>query len=69
MPKYEVENIAVQVEVTPQRIEKGRKLASMLCFSCHYNDQTQKFTGRTLSEAPQFGEIHSANITQDPIGL
>ena len=67
MPKYEAGNITMKVEVTPQRIEKGRKLASMLCFSCHYNDQTQKFTGRILSEAPQFGEIHSANITQDSI--
>ena len=67
MPKYEAGNITMKVEVTPHRIEKGRKLASMLCFSCHYNDQTQKFTGRLLSEAPQFGEIHSANITQDSI--
>jgi hypothetical protein len=66
MPKYKAENIAIHVDVTPQRIEKGRKLASMLCFSCHYNNETQKFTGRLLSEAPQFGEIHSANITQDP---
>src|ERR1039457_5832794 len=67
MPKYNVENIAINVEVTPQRIEKGMKLASMLCFSCHYNSETQKFTGRLLSEAPQFGEIHSANITKDSI--
>jgi hypothetical protein len=67
MPKYKVENIAINVEVTPQRIEKGMKLASMLCFSCHYNSETQKFTGRLLSEAPQFGEIHSANITKDSI--
>jgi cytochrome c2 len=67
MPKYKVENITMKVEVTPQRIEKGRKLASMLCFSCHYNNETQKFTGRLLSEAPQFGEIHSANITKDSI--
>jgi hypothetical protein len=67
MPKYETENITVHVDVTPQRIEEGRKLASMLCFSCHYNSETKKFTGRLLSEAPQFGEIHSANITQDTV--
>src|ERR1700685_3481274 len=67
MPKYETGNITVHVDVTPQRIEKGRKLASMLCFSCHYNSTTQKFTGRLLSEAPQFGEIHSANITKDTV--
>jgi len=67
MPVYKVENIDLHVEVTPQRIEKGRKMASMLCFSCHYNSQTQKFTGRLLSEAPQFGKIYSANITHDSV--
>ena len=67
MPKYDVQNIAVHVEATPQRIENGRKLASMLCFSCHYNSATGKFTGRLLSEAPQFGKIYSANITKDSV--
>lgn len=67
MPKYDVENINIHVDATPQRIEGGRIMASMLCFSCHYNSKTQKFTGRLLSEAPQFGRIYSANITQDPV--
>ncbi len=67
MPKYNAEKISIHVDVTPERIERGKKLASMLCFSCHYNSETSKFTGRLLSEAPQFGEIHSANITNDPV--
>ncbi|MEP6951897.1 MAG: hypothetical protein ABI863_21590 [Ginsengibacter sp.] len=67
MPVYHAEKITIKVEATTQRIAQGKKLASMLCFSCHYNEQTQKFTGRLLSEAPQFGEIHSANITNDAI--
>ena len=67
MPKYEAKTLDIHVESTPARIEKGKKLASMLCRSCHYNEQTGKFTGRLLSEAPQFGEIYSANITNDKI--
>ena len=67
MPIYKVEKLDVHVEATPQRIQKGRKLASMLCFSCHYNSKTEKFTGRLLSEAPQFGKIYSANITHDSV--
>src|SRR5450432_77641 len=67
MPVYKPGQVTIKVEATPVRIAKGKKLASMLCFSCHYSGQTQKFTGRLLSEAPQFGEIHSANITGDPI--
>ena len=67
IPKYDVEKINVKVESTPERVERGVKLASMLCRSCHYNNATQKFTGKELTEAPQFGTIYSANITQDPV--
>src|SRR6478609_8199849 len=65
MPNYPVQKISIKVDVTPQRVEKGAKLASMLCRTCHYNEATQKFTGKELKEAPQFGTIYSANITQD----
>ncbi|HUS01167.1 MAG TPA: c-type cytochrome [Chitinophagaceae bacterium] len=67
IPKYDVEKINVKVESTPARIERGLKLASLLCRNCHYNNATQKLTGKELKEAPQFGTIYSANITQDPI--
>jgi hypothetical protein len=67
IPKYDVEKINVTVESTPARIERGTKLASMLCRNCHYNNATQKFTGKELKEAPAFGTIYSANITQDTI--
>ena len=65
IPKYDVEKINVTVESTPARVARGTKLASMLCRNCHYNEATQKFTGKELKEAPQFGNIYSANITQD----
>jgi hypothetical protein len=67
IPKYTAQKINIKVDVTPERIERGTKLASMLCHSCHYNDQTDKFTGRELTEVPQFGKIYSANITHDSI--
>lgn len=67
IPKYSVQKIDVKVEVTPKRVERGTKLASMLCRNCHYNEGTQKFTGRELKEAPQFGTIYSKNITNDPV--
>lgn len=67
IPKYAVKKIDVKVESTPARVERGAKLASMLCRGCHYSESTKKFTGRELSEAPQFGKIFSANITHDPV--
>jgi hypothetical protein len=67
MPIYKAQNIEYQVKASPERIARGKKMASMLCFSCHFNSATEKFTGRLLSEAPQFGKIYSANITNDAV--
>ncbi|MEP6617314.1 MAG: c-type cytochrome, partial [Ginsengibacter sp.] len=67
MPTYTTQKIPVKVTTSPERIARGTKLASMLCRSCHYSDITQKFTGKELKEAPQFGKIYSANITQDTL--
>lgn len=66
IPKYAVKKVSIKVDVTPERVRRGTKLASMLCRNCHYNDATNKFSGRELTEAPQFGKIYSANITQHP---
>ncbi|CAN5312002.1 cytochrome c [soil metagenome] len=66
IPKYDVKKVNVTFEHTPQRVEQGYKLASMLCKNCHYNSNTGKFTGKELTEAPQFGKIFSKNITNDP---
>jgi mono/diheme cytochrome c family protein len=68
IPKYDVHVPEIpKVEVTPERIERGEKIANMLCFNCHYDKNTDKLTGRLLNEAPQFGIIHSKNITNDPV--
>ena len=67
IPKYAVKKIDVKVDATAARVERGTKLASMLCRGCHYSEATHKFTGRELTEAPQFGKIYSANITHDPV--
>ncbi|GEO07654.1 cytochrome c [Segetibacter aerophilus] len=63
IPKYEAKKVDVKIEYTQARIDNGAKLASMLCRSCHYNEQTHRFTGRELTEVTQFGKIYSKNIT------
>jgi cytochrome c2 len=65
IPKFTPEKKDIKVIATPERVEQGTKLASMLCKNCHYNEQTGKFTGRELTEIPMFGKIFSKNITQD----
>jgi mono/diheme cytochrome c family protein len=67
IPKYDVQKIDLKVEVTPERIAHGKRLATMLCAGCHLNPTTQVLTGKFLSEAPpEFGKIYSRNITRDP---
>jgi hypothetical protein len=62
IPKYEAKKVHVQIEYTQARVDNGAKLASMLCRSCHYNDQTHRFTGRELTEVTQFGKIFSKTL-------
>jgi cytochrome c2 len=66
IPSYETVKIEYKVESTPARVERGKKLASLLCANCHKNELTGKLTGHQMMEAPlEFGKIYSQNITQD----
>lgn len=65
IPKYEVKKIDLKVEVTPERVAQGHKIASMECIACHAAEDG-KLTGRHLKELPaEFGTIYSRNITGD----
>ena len=67
VPKYDakVPQLA-SIEVTPERVAEGKRIALMLCRDCHYNPETKKLTGRQMDEAPEFGVIRARNITQHP---
>src|SRR4051812_32789431 len=67
IPKYKAEAVALKVEVTPARVGRGQKLASMLCADCHMDPSTGKLTGRLMNDVPQFGVVYSKNITQEPV--
>lgn len=65
IPKYSIEKVNFpQVEITPDRVAMGQKIAAVQCMVCH-RGKDGKLSGRLLQELPpDFGEIHSANITQ-----
>lgn len=67
IPKYKKPAVPdVKVEVTPERVARGKKMVDLLCAECHKNPTTGKLTGKLMEDAPpEFGEIHSRNITQD----
>ena len=70
IPKYPVKQVELKVEVTPQRVANGDRIASMLCVQCHSNEKGI-LTGKLLKDIPkEFGEIYSKNLTHDPeIGI
>lgn len=65
IPKYAPPQIPeVKVEITSERVETGAKIASVQCIFCHKSPD-RKVSGKLVTDMPpEFGEVHSANITQ-----
>src|SRR5262245_10791804 len=67
LPHYPPGKIEMKVEVTPERVERGRHTVQMLCAGCHLDNDTSTLAGKPMADMPaQFGTAHSANITRDP---
>jgi mono/diheme cytochrome c family protein len=68
IPRYRVERVDLQVEATPERLARGKKLAMVLCATCHQNATTGQLTGKRMVDAPaEFGVLYSPNITRHPV--
>src|SRR4029453_11932413 len=68
IPSYPVEKIDLKVDVTPERVSRGKRTAEMLCAACHLDPATGALTGRRVADVPtQFGESYSLNITKHPV--
>ena len=68
IPSYPTQKIDLKVEVTPARVQRGRKLVSILCAECHFDQKTNRLTGKRMIDMPEtFGKAYSRNITQDPV--
>jgi hypothetical protein len=66
IPTYPVEKVDLRVEVTAERVERGKKLAGMLCASCHLDPATNVLSGKRMPDVPpEFGLIYARNITKD----
>ena len=64
VPRYPHAAPARHVEVTPERVADGRKLAMAMCTSCHLDPATGRLTGKVSEDAPPvFGVVYSRNIT------
>lgn len=48
----------------PTSRERGKNLVFSICAGCHYNQQLQRFTGKSLNDLPKIGgHLYSANLT------
>ena len=66
IPTYETQVIEYKAKPTTEHIERGKKLATVLCANCHMNMETRKMTGRHMLDAPkEFGYAYAPNITND----
>lgn len=66
IPSYEIEPISFNHTSSPEAIQRGQVLVTMLCAGCHMDSKTGKLTGINMVDIPdEFGEIYSPNITQD----
>ena len=53
------------VDMSPEQIAEGTRIAQTMCVQCHMSPDG-KLGGAKMDDAPEFGEIYSSNITQDP---
>lgn len=66
IPTYETRKIEMRVTATPERLERGKALATTLCVNCHLDRKTGGLTGEHMADLPtEFGVAYSRNITQD----
>jgi mono/diheme cytochrome c family protein len=67
LPHYPVAKVDFPVDVTPERVARGKRTVEMLCAGCHLNSDTGALTGKKMLDLPrQFGVAWSRNITADP---
>lgn len=65
---YAIQKVDFPVEVTPERVARGKLSIEMLCAGCHMDSATGGLTGKRMPDLPtQFGEAWSRNITAHPV--
>lgn len=68
IPHYPVARVDFPVDVTPERVARGKRHVEMLCAACHMDSGTGALTGKRMPDLPaQFGESWSRNITAHPV--
>ncbi len=66
IPKYKTAPPDLKVEITPERVARGKLISHILCSECHLDTKTGRLTGHRLPDLPpEFGVAYSKNLTHD----
>jgi cytochrome c553 len=64
--KYSAESIDFYVKSSPEKVEKGKRLAMAVCGPCHYNSVLENLSGKQMLDVPcSIGNVYASNITND----
>ncbi len=64
IPHYENKAPEITVKSDSMRIERGRKLAVLVCSQCHGGESSNVLEGKVMEENTPFGDIYAPNITK-----
>lgn len=65
-PTYDYEK--PEVDTSTGDAARGRRLAALMCYRCHFDGSTGSFSGRALwPEYKVFGRAYARNITKDEV--
>jgi mono/diheme cytochrome c family protein len=66
VPKYDPPKLDVKVAITPEKVQRGKRIATAACINCHRDPVTGKLSGRVIHDVPPiFGTVVSRNISAD----
>lgn len=66
--RHPVPTIDRRVEITPEKVARGKHWAILLCAACHLDEKTGALTGHPMPDLPpELGRAYSRNITQHPV--
>lgn len=66
LPAYGATVPELSVDQAPDRVARGRHLATMVCTTCHYDTNSHTLQGRPLAAPWGLGSVHTGNLTAHP---
>jgi len=67
IPRYPTQELDLNVEITPARVQEGSRMVLTYCYHCHYSPITNTLSGDFSPMDEEIGTLPTPNITRDSI--